>query len=269
MSEEQYFAASQEHETELERLRVLERLYDPVTIRHLETLGVSQGWNCLEVGAGAGSLAQWLSTRVAPTGKVVATDTDTEFLSLLSISNLEIRRHDILKDDLEANHYDLVHCRCLLEHLPEPEKALKRMADALHPGGWLLIEDSDAGSMLSADITNPAAADLIAMLRASFDWVRKMGIWDTYFGRRVRTLIEGLKFIDVGQEGWTCTSRGSDPISRFVMMTLKVGEKYMIAAGVITQEQFDGAMRVLSDPDFYTPSSTLFAAWCRRPFDRS
>ena len=142
MSKQRYFASNEKDETELNRLRLVEENNDPTTIRHFEMLGVSQGWNCLEVGAGAGSVAQWLSTRVGPAGKVVATDMDMRFLSHLSVPNLEIRRHDIIKDDLETGHYDLVHCRDLLMHLPEPENGLKRMANAVRPGGWLLIEEA-------------------------------------------------------------------------------------------------------------------------------
>jgi SAM-dependent methyltransferase len=269
MSEQRYLPGSQEYEVELNRLRLLEEIHDPVTIRHLEMLGVSQGWNCLEVGAGAGSVAQWLSTRVAPTGKVVATDMDTRFLNDLSMPNLEIRRQDIIKDDLETGHYDLVHCRDLLMHLPEPEKGLRRMANALRLGGWLLIEEADYGSMLSLDITNPAAADGTAMLRATFDFVRKMGIVDLYFGRRVRSLVEQLQFIDIGHDGWTDVVRPSDPFYRMLVMTALVGLTFMVDSGLFTQEQVDSFMRLVSDPDFCGPGSTTFSAWGRRPFGKS
>jgi hypothetical protein len=58
MSEQRYFASNEKDETEFNRLRLVEEVRDPITIRHLEMLRVSQGWNCLEVGAGAGSVAQ-------------------------------------------------------------------------------------------------------------------------------------------------------------------------------------------------------------------
>jgi SAM-dependent methyltransferase len=265
MSQQRYFASNEKDEAELNRLRLVEELNDPTTTRHLEMLRVSEGWNCLEVGAGAGSVAQWLSTRVGPTGKVVAMDIDTRFLSHLSVPNLEIRRHDIIKDDLERGQYDLVHCRCLTMHLPEPEKGLKRMANAVRPGGWLLIEEMDYGSILSIDITNPSAPVFTATLRALWDFLRKSRIVDPYFGRRVRSLVEQLEFIDVGQEGWTRVNRGGDPFSRLHSMTLQATAKPMIAAGLVTQEQHDSIQRLLSDPDFYFPGGTLFAAWGRRP----
>jgi ubiquinone/menaquinone biosynthesis C-methylase UbiE len=201
MSEQRYFYSNEKDEVELNRLRLVEEIYDPATIRHLEMIRASEGWNCLEVGAGAGSVAQWLATRVGPTGKVVATDIDMRFLSQISIPNLEIRRHDIIKDDLETGQYDLVHCRLLLRHLPEPEEALRQMANALRPGGWLLIEETDYGSVLSTDVTNPSAAMFASMYRTGIDFLWKKGILDPYFGRRVRNLVEELGFVDVDQEG--------------------------------------------------------------------
>jgi hypothetical protein len=52
VTEKQYFTTDEKTEIELNRLRMLEQLYDPITIRHLETIKVSTGWKCLEVGAG-------------------------------------------------------------------------------------------------------------------------------------------------------------------------------------------------------------------------
>lgn len=164
MGEQTYFASNEKDEVELKRLRLLEEMFDPPTIHRLEMIQASEGWNCLEVGAGAGSVAQWLATRVRPTGKVVATDIDLRFLRKISAPNLEIRQHDIIKDDLETGQYDLVHCRGLLMHLSEPEKGLNRMANAVCPGGWLFIEEFDYGSVLSTDVTNPYAVTYTSSL---------------------------------------------------------------------------------------------------------
>lgn len=265
MSEHRYFASNEKDEVELNRLRLLEEIFDPTSIHHLEIIQVLKGWNCLEVGAGAGSIAQWLSSRVGPTGKVVATDIDLRFLRQLSLSNLEIRQHDIIKDDLETGKYDLVHCRFLLMHLPEPEKALKKMANAVHPGGWLLLEESDYGSTLSTDVTNPSAAIYTLTLRALYEFLKKKGIVDSYFGRRVRSLVEQLGFIDFGHDGWTYVVRGGEPSSQLAAMTLQAASKPMIAAGLLSQEQLDSVQRLYLDPTFYRLALTMFAAWAKRP----
>ena len=41
---------------ELERLRVIERVFDPASRRRLLHAGLQSGWRCLEVGPGAGSI---------------------------------------------------------------------------------------------------------------------------------------------------------------------------------------------------------------------
>jgi tRNA A58 N-methylase Trm61 len=100
-------------EDERGRVRYLEAWADPLTIRHLEEIDVGVGWRCAEVGAGAGSVARWLADRVGPLGSVVATDIDLRFLTDLP-ANVEVRRQDISKEDLEPEIDDLVHCRVLL-----------------------------------------------------------------------------------------------------------------------------------------------------------
>jgi hypothetical protein len=83
-------------QTEHERLTRIGATLDPVTIGYLETIGVTTRWRCLEVGAGAGSIATWLCHRVGAHGHVVATDLEVKFLTVLDSPNLEIRHHDIL-----------------------------------------------------------------------------------------------------------------------------------------------------------------------------
>ena len=61
------------------RLAALEAVFDSGTIRYLDGIGVGDGWRCLEVGAGGGSIAAWLARRVGAGGCVLATDIDTRF----------------------------------------------------------------------------------------------------------------------------------------------------------------------------------------------
>jgi SAM-dependent methyltransferase len=88
----------------------------------------------------------------------VATDIDPRFLAAPELAGVEVRRHDIRRDLLETGHYDLVHCRALLMHLAEPERALARMAAALRPGGWLLVEEGDLETFAVADPAHAASA---------------------------------------------------------------------------------------------------------------
>ncbi len=264
MSEHQYFADKERNDVELKRLRLQEELLDPRSINRFEMLGVSEGWNCLEVGAGSGSMAEWLARRVGSKGKVVATDINTRFLRLLNIPNIEIRQHDILKDDLEKDKFDFVHCRAVIMQLPEPEKALRRMAEAVRPGGWLIVEESDFGSV-AADLTHPSAVFFNTMAPIIYGAVRKMGIVDTYFGRRIPGMMESLGFIDLDNEGRTRVFRGGETQAIVQISTIQILVKKVIADGVITEQQNSEIQRLYHDPSFTYMGPTNFGAWGRKP----
>ena len=88
-----------------DRLDAVEALLDPGSIALLDRLGIEPGWTCLELGAGGGSIAKWLSARVGATGHVVATDLDTRHLvSLAELLNVEVRRHDIVSSRWTMHH---------------------------------------------------------------------------------------------------------------------------------------------------------------------
>src|SRR5260370_20544680 len=137
MAEDEYVLSHAADASERERLGLIERAVDPVSQRHLAALGIQQGWRCLEVGAGRGSVARWLAEQVGPQGRVVATDINPRFLNEIELPNVEVRQHDIRTDPLEPDTYDLAHCRALLMHLPEPHLAVRHMVAALRIGGWL------------------------------------------------------------------------------------------------------------------------------------
>jgi 2-polyprenyl-3-methyl-5-hydroxy-6-metoxy-1,4-benzoquinol methylase len=130
-------------ESEREPLQLISAARDVHTIRHLEEIGVRSGWRCIDIGAGGGSIACWLSERVGPTGRVVATDLETAALERTTPAHVEVVRHDILIDELEPEHFDLAHTRYLLIWLPQRAEALRRIVSAVRPGGWVLIGDVD------------------------------------------------------------------------------------------------------------------------------
>ena len=154
MSDTRYVFDNAHAETR-ERFHALSDLYDGETIRSLQGVGVASGWRCLEVAAGGGSVARWLAGQVGSSGSVLATDLDTCFLESLAGPGIEVRRHDIVRDPLPDPAFDLVHARLLLVHLPERERALAKMVDALKPGGWLVCEEFDSLSMPADPARHP------------------------------------------------------------------------------------------------------------------
>jgi predicted O-methyltransferase YrrM len=127
-------------------LRSLEATFHENTAAILAARGVTAGWSCLEVGAGAGGVARWLADRIGPSGRVVATDRDIRFLADLD----DVREHDIATDPVLDERFDPAHA-----------EALARMVAAVRPGGWMVVED--------VTFEGAAAPDLMAACTAPDD----------------------------------------------------------------------------------------------------
>jgi SAM-dependent methyltransferase len=216
----------------------------------------------LEVGAGEGYVARSIAARVGD-GKVVATDINPRFLDR-DVPNIEVRSHDILHDELEAEHYDLVHCRMVLMHLADPVAAVRRMNDALRPGGWILVEEGDMGLLGPADPDHPRAANFREVTRAIADAVAASRLIDAYFGRRVRGVLEQCGFAGVRHEGRVSVIRGREPGTRFFQLSGEVVGPKLISAGFVEETQFADHQAAYDDPSFTFVGMTNFAAWGRK-----
>jgi ubiquinone/menaquinone biosynthesis C-methylase UbiE len=126
---------------EYKRLDLMSKILDPWTRGYLTTLGVGEGWHCLELGGGNGSIAEWLAANVGTSGSVTAIDINPVLLELLSAQNLSVQQMDVRTGELASESYDLVTCRALLHQIAEHSpQVLARMAEAVRPGRWLLIQ---------------------------------------------------------------------------------------------------------------------------------
>jgi 2-polyprenyl-3-methyl-5-hydroxy-6-metoxy-1,4-benzoquinol methylase len=188
------------------RLATLETQLDPASIRYLEGLGIGEGWQCLEVGGGGGSLTEWFSRQVGPAGRVVATDINTPFLEALDFANLDVRVHNIIEDQLEQGAFDLVHARGVLVHLSQRDTVLERMVSALKPGGLVLVEEPDNRSFVADPRAGPALCELFAMLLLIAIQVAT-GI-DAEYGGRLYADVCVFGLVDVGAEGRAVFGRG-------------------------------------------------------------
>jgi SAM-dependent methyltransferase len=178
---------------ERDRLNSLTGLYDVTTIDICEQVGVGDGWRCAEIGAGTGSVAQWLAERVGTSGQVLAVDLDTRFLEPLRSESLEVRCLDITSESLPVGAFDLVHARLLLEHLPQRDDVLTRLVRALAPGGWLVVEDFDWSTSTVVDPRAPVLTRVADACRAAFG----LHGYDAEYGRRLPRALRSAGLVDV------------------------------------------------------------------------
>jgi SAM-dependent methyltransferase len=248
-----------------ERLTGLEAWYDPGTIRHLEALGVAPGWRCLEVGAGGGSIAAWLGERVGPSGSVLATDIDTHLLAQLTYPTVTILRHDIVREELPAGEFDLVHSRFVLEHLPEREQVLQRLVAALCPGGWLLVESIDFAAYVPGSGVDDAEAALFSKRVAVGNRVVAGRRGDRNYGRRLFGALQGVGLVAVAAEGRVTVAQGGSAASRFWQLTNEQMREGMLATGLMTAAELARYEALLEDPAVTYLMPMAVAAWGQRP----
>lgn len=241
---------------ERERLAGIEALWDPGTVRHLEALGVGEGWTCLEVGAGGGAVVEWLCRRAE---RVVATDLDTRFLEAIEAPNLEVLRHDIADDELPDERFDLVHARLVLEHLPGRDRALERMASLVAPGGWLLVEDYDWSSYgvePRSELGERAA-------EAVLGFMEEVAGFDRAYGRRLVGELRRVGLHDIEAEGRLRLIDPQSPGADFYRLSLAALRDTLAEQGRLTAGESDAALAMLGDRDSTIVSPVMVAAWGR------
>jgi SAM-dependent methyltransferase len=256
-----YRAPASAEDIERERLSHLSTLFDGPTVARLRRLGVGPGMQCLEVGAGSGSVARALGALVAPDGSVLATDVDMRFLQTEDDAHIETRVHDIVSDELPSESFDLVHARGVLEHIRARDVALTRVVDALRPGGLLVVEDTDWVVFEAQDLP-PSFARLHRMLQDTYIDVAG---YDPHLGRRLPTLFDRAGLVDIEAEGKVFTMYGGTPSMEWYVLGLERALPALVEAGVVEHDLATAALAEVRDPACRLLSPLQITAWARKP----
>ncbi|MFE9121631.1 class I SAM-dependent methyltransferase [Streptomyces sp. NPDC007172] len=244
--------------TELERLQLLEKTYDPGTVRVLDRLPMRRDWRCLELGAGAGSIAYLLAGRV-PDGSVLAVDIDPRFIDGDRAPHLTVRASDITVEDFPDGSFDLIHARALFMHLPRREEIVERAMKWLAPGGWLVIEDVH---FLPAEHSPyPVWQQVHGAYLAA---LRDQGI-DLAWARRIPATLEAAGCDSVGLTA-TPGGIGVDEVQdQLLSIRLVQSGPRLVEAGRVTAEQVEAAQLLVESGPAPDLSTFVYSAWGRKP----
>jgi SAM-dependent methyltransferase len=221
-----------------------------VSFRRAEALGVGRGWRCLDAGAGRGSFARWLASRVGPTGSVVAADIDVRLLLEADPPGVEIRRMDLTTDTLPPDAFDFVHTRLLLIHLPSRDEVLRRLAASLRPGGVLMVEEDDVHPIRAAEPREYREA-----WQAFLETTRAAGV-DPEWARGLPGKLTADGLTDVGAEIDGQVFRGGSAAAEFWRLTW-----LQVADG---NPAVDRGRELLEDPARWFLGPAKVIAWGRR-----
>lgn len=235
-----YVLAHQGAEAERQRLALLHEFHGPVTVAQLEAAAVEPGWRCLEVGGGAGAITSWLAGRVAPNGRVLALDLETDWLKPLQSEIVDVRQADITRTELPPNSFDLVVAQMLLLHLADPGQTCRQLVGATAPGGQLVIHDADFTAVALEDATDLEAAGIAVM----FDTMRAAGV-DLALGPNLEALlgVAGAQIDHV--ESQPATGRAGYTAALITAITL---ERFRNRSPSTPSEALTAAIAALRDP---------------------
>lgn len=239
------------------------------TLAQLGLVGLPTGSIVLDAGAGTGAVARVMAELVGPAGSVYALDSSEERIKegrelASSLENLTFVRGDLLSPPFEADFFDFVWCRFVLQHLPEAEPAVRRLISLVRPGGKVVLGDLDGHGLRHYPISEDLQRNLVRLERAL------QGRQDPHMGRKLYHLCYqcGLSDIqvhvlpyhlyagrapDTAIENWRTKLEVARPAMDSVFEEPSEFDRFL--------EEF---LALLRDPGTFTYSSLILAVGTKR-----
>lgn len=260
-----YIFEHQSEEREFRRLQLLEAANDPTTIAMLKEMEIQSGWECLELGAGAGSILRWLGERVGPSGLAVGIDKKTSYLRDFTSAPFQICTGSFLEVPL-AHSFDLIHGRYILIHNKSDEEILRKMFSLLKPGGWALFEEPDFTSATLMD--REAENSQVRVNRAICQMFVNAGLEPAYALGLPRKL-EQLGFRVERAQSIIHLCPGNSPMAKVIGESALVLEEHYCDTGLCSPEDIQQYVRDSQDASHWAIYHSTTSVIVRKPSDPS
>jgi SAM-dependent methyltransferase len=224
------------------RLLILHKIYAPAGRRLLVQAGLKRGMQVADFGCGVGAVTRMMAEMVGPSGRVMGIDVSAEqidqaadYCAGAGLTNVAFRTADACRTGLPAESFDLVYCRFLLLHLPDPAACLREMRRVLRRGGILVVEDGD---LASAGSIPPTALNSFAELFSALG--PKLGV-DYSLSNDLYHMVKRAGFVDRQIEIHQPADCGGE-IGNLLTLSIEESGPALVAAGVITPDQLESTV---------------------------
>jgi len=148
---------------------------NPTRLNYIEDrVGGLAGQRVLDIGCGGGLLSEGMAIRgadtlgidMSPTAIAVAREhAEGQAITALSYLNMPL-------EQLETQHFDLITCLEMLEHVPDPQGIVAQAARRLKPGGHLIVSTIDRHLLSYLSVVIGAEYVLKLVPRGTHDYRR-------------------------------------------------------------------------------------------------
>ena len=177
-------------------LDLVTQLFDGCKRRSMDLLALSPGKHVLEVGCGLGRDAEALVARVTPGGHVTGVDASADLIAQATARTAQLGLPLSLGvEDAQAlafpdDTFDAAREDRMLQHLPDPARAVREMARVVRPGGRVVLLEPDWDMVV-------VASDNVDVGRAVQRHKTDLASVQGTIGRRLRELLVAAGCRDV------------------------------------------------------------------------
>ena len=250
-----------------DRLRVIGEIHDCQTRELLGRARLGAGARYVEFGCGLGYVTRWAASQGAQaTGIDLSQDQVAEAGRLAleaGLENVEFRVASIYEHGFAPESFDYSYSRWLLVHLSRPVEAMRKIYEALKPGGVMVCEEAD----LTAIYTEPRASAYEEFRDLAVAGGDQRGV-DYSGGRRVHSWAREAGFEVLYTNAYQPQYREGAHKGFWSWTFVEAGAS-LVQAGVLSEErlrELAGGMRAADeDPDVIVAHSRMHQLIARKP----
>jgi ubiquinone/menaquinone biosynthesis C-methylase UbiE len=219
-----------------EFLRVIGNQLNHIKQRSYALMQIQAGHKVLDLGCGPGTDTIPLAPFVGVNGQVIGADHDeamifeaVQYAEQAGVNTwVRHERVDAMSLPFETDYFDSCRSERLFQHLSNPAQALSEMTRVTKSGGWVVVLDTDWGSLSTDSDETDIERRLVRFLAESF-------VHNGYSGRKLYRLFKQQNLADITFEVFPVAT-SNYALARQATRAER-NEQEALMAGAITSEE--------------------------------